>query len=115
VLFGLATLGIYTAFDGYAERKAAEKIAEVSWLMEYNQEAFRPLAIAQVPIRVTRTQSYGIADPQSFALIFQGADSVEIRNEDETKNGYMFFSSHLSEELIQSLQAHMPKPKGNSK
>ncbi len=43
MLFGLATLGIYKAFDNYAERKAAEKIAEVERLMNYNQDAFQQL------------------------------------------------------------------------
>ena len=115
VLFGLATLGIYTKFDGYAERKAAEKIDEVSRLMEYNQEAFRQLAIAQVPIQVVRSQSYGVINPRGFAVIVEGADSVETRNEDGGKNGYTFFSSQLSEEQIQALQAQLPKTKGNSK
>ena len=115
VLFGLATLGIYDAFDGYAERKAAEKIAEVERLMNYNQEAFRQLAIAQVPIRVVRSESYGVINPRCFALIVQGADSVETRNEDGSKNGYTFFTSPLSEEQIQALQAQMPKTNGNSK
>ena len=119
MLFGLATLGIYKAFDNYAERKAAEKIAEVERLMNYNQDAFRQLAIAQVPIRVTRTQSYGVANPQNFALVVQGADTTEIRSEDDSKNGVVFFTSHLSEEQIQLLQQETAKlaqtASGNSK
>jgi hypothetical protein len=109
MLFGLATLGIYKAFDNYAERKAAEKIAEVERLMNYNQDAFQQLAIAQVPIRVTRTQSYGVANPQNFALVVEGADTTEIRNEDGSKNGVIFFTIHLSEDQIQLLQQETAK------
>ena len=103
-LFSLATLGIYDAFDNYAERKAAEKIASVERLMNYNQEAFRQLAIAQVPVKVLRTESYGVANPQNFALIVEGADSAEMRQADGKNNGYIFFSSNLSEEQIQLLR-----------
>jgi hypothetical protein len=109
MLFGLATLGIFYAFDNYAERKAAAKIAEVERLMNYNQEAFRLLAIAQVPIHVTRTQSYGVQDSQKFAVVVEGADSAEMRHENEKNNGYIFVSSHLPEEQIQSLQQETEK------
>jgi hypothetical protein len=104
LLLNLATLGIYHLFDDYAERKAAEKIASVERLMNYNQDAFRQLAIAQVPVHVTRTQSYGVLDSQKFALVIEGADTTEIRHENEKDNGYIFFTSHLSEEQIQLLQ-----------
>jgi hypothetical protein len=109
MLFGLATLGIFYAFDNYAERKAAAKIAEVSRLMNYNQEAFRQLAIAQVPVHVTRTQSYGVLDSQKFAVVVEGADSSEMRQENGKNNGYIFVSSHLPEEQIQSLQQETDK------
>ena len=109
MLFGLATLGIYHFFDNYAERKAAEEIASVERLMNYNQEAFRQLAIAQVPVHVTRTQSYGVLDSQKFALVVEGADTAEMRHENEKDNGYIFFTSHLSEEQIQQLQAATEK------
>jgi hypothetical protein len=109
MLFCLATLGIFYFFDNYAERKAAEKIAYVERLMNYNQEAFRQLAIAQVPVHVTRTQSYGVANPQNFALGVEGADSAEMRNENESKNGVVFFTSHLPEAQIQLLQQAIDK------
>jgi hypothetical protein len=109
MLFGLATLSIYHFFDNYAERKAAEKIAEVTRLMNYNQDAFRQLAIAQVPVHVTRTQSYGVANLQNFALVVEGADTAEIRHENEKNNGYIFFSSHLPEDQIQLLQQEIDK------
>jgi hypothetical protein len=109
MLFGLATLGIFYFFDNYAERKAAEKIDEVARLMNYNQEAFQQLAIAQVPVHVTRTQSYGVANPQNFALVVEGADSAEMRQEDRKNNGYIFVSSHLPEDQIQTLQQAIDK------
>jgi hypothetical protein len=109
LLFGLGLLGFYHFFDNYAEREAAGKIAEVERVMNYNQEAFQQLAIAQVPIHVTRTQSYGVANPQNFALVVEGADSAEMRQEDGKKNGYIFVSSHLPEDQIQSLQQEIDK------
>ena len=109
ILFNLATIGVYMAFDHYAERKAAEKIASVERLMNYNQEAFRQLAIAQVPVKVLRTESYGVANPRNFALIVEGADSAEMRQADEKNNGYIFFSSNLSEEQIQLLRQETAK------
>src|SRR6476620_9026083 len=45
-------------------------------LMNYNQEAFRQLAIAGVPVKVLRTQSYGVANPGSFVLMIEGADGT---------------------------------------
>ena len=109
MVFGLVTMGIYHYFDNYAERKAVEKIAVTSRLMNYNQEAFRQLAIAQVPVHVTRTQSYSVANPQNFALVIEGADSAEIHREDGKNNGYIFFTSNLSEEQIQRLQKEADK------
>ena len=109
ILFNLATLGVYMAFDHYAERKAAEKIASVERLMNYNQEAFRQLAIAQVPVKVLRTESYGVTNPQNFALVVEGADSAEMRQADEKNSGYIFFSSNLSEEQIQLLRQETAK------
>jgi hypothetical protein len=103
-LFGGATMGIYKLFDNYSERKAAEKIASIERLMNYNQEAFRQLAIAQMPIKVVRTESYGVANPQNFALVVEGADSAEMRDADGRKNGVIFFTSNLSEKQIQLLQ-----------
>jgi hypothetical protein len=108
-LFAGATMFIYHFFDNYAERKAAAKIDEVARLMNYNQEAFRQLAIAQVPVHVTRTQSYGVLDAQKFALVVEGADTAEIRHENEKDNGYIFFTSNLSEQQIQLLQQEEAK------
>ena len=108
-LFFMATVGIYDAFDHYAEREAAEKVAEVERLMNYNQEAFRQLAIAQIPIRVLRTESNSVINPQNFAVVIQDADSAEMRDEDGHHNGLAFVTSHLSEDQIQLLQQETEK------
>ena len=109
VLFGLATLIIYKAFDNYAERQTAGKIAEVSRLMNYNREAFRQLAIAQVPVHVLRTQTDGVNNPQNFAVVIEGADSAEMRNENGGRNGVVFVTSHQPELLLQQVQQENDK------
>jgi len=109
LLFGLGLFGLYEWFDTYAEREAAGKIAEVERVMNYNQDAFRQLAIAQVPIKIERTEYNGVVNPQNFALVVEGADSAELRHQDGHDNGCVFFTSHLSEEQIQSLQREIAK------
>ncbi len=51
----IATLVIDLALKKQNERKLAEQIARTTRVMNYNQDAFRQLAIAQVPIKVVRT------------------------------------------------------------
>jgi hypothetical protein len=109
MLFGLGLLGLYHFFDHYAEREAAEKINEVSRLMNYNQEAFRQLAIAQVPIKIERTEYNGAVNPQSFALVVPDAAGAELRHQDGHDNGCVFYTSHLSEEQIQQMQQETDK------
>ena len=109
LLFGLGLLGLYHFFDNYAEREAAEKIAEVSRLMNYNQDAFRQLAIAQVPIKIERTEYNGVVNPQSFALVVPDAAGAELRHQEGHDNGCVFLTSHLSEEQIQLLQQEIAK------
>ena len=109
LLFGLGLFGLYHFFDNYAEREAAGKIAEVSRLMNYNQDAFRQLAIAQVPIKIERTEYNGVVNPQSFALVVPDAAGAELRHQDGHDNGCVFFTSHLSEEQIQLLQKEIAR------
>jgi hypothetical protein len=104
-LFILATLGTYKIFDNYSERKVAKQIADSAQLMNYNQEAFRQLAIAHVPIEVLRTGNDGVIQPQSFVLVIEGAEGAEMRPEDGHNNGCVFFNSNVSEDQIQRLQA----------
>jgi hypothetical protein len=58
---------------------------------------------------ITRTQSYGVANPQNFALVVEGANSAEMRQEDGKNNGCVFFTSHLPEDQIQQLQQAIDK------
>ena len=108
-LFLLATLGIYKMFENYGERKTAQKIASVERLMNYNQEAFRQLAIAQVPVKVTRTQNNGVMNPRSFALVVENAEAAEMRHADGHDKGMIFFSSTSTEEMIQEIQKQIEK------
>ena len=108
--FFFALLGIYKLFENYSERKAAEHIAKVEQVMKYNQEAFQQLAIAQVPLKVVRTQNTnGVMYPQGFALVIEDADATEMRHADGHDNGMIFFSSNSTEEMIQSVQAEVAK------
>jgi phosphopantetheine adenylyltransferase len=109
-LFTVATTGIYNAFDHYAERKDAEKIAETSQLMAYNQEAFRQLAVAQIPIRLERVANNdGSVISQKFAVAIQDADSAEMRDEDGHHNCLVFVTSHSTEDQIQQTQQEIKK------
>jgi len=108
-LFFIAVAAIYQMSENHAEHQTAKEIARIQRLMNYNQEAFQQLAIAQVPIKVLRTESDGVTNPQNFALVLEGADSAEIRQENGKKNGYIFVSSHLPEEQIQRLQQELDK------
>jgi hypothetical protein len=100
----VATTIIYLKFRDYYERKTADRITVAQRVIHFNQEAFRQLAIAQVPIAVLRAKTDGVTNPQNFALVVGGADSVEMRPANGITNGYIFFSSCLSEKQIQQLE-----------
>lgn len=109
-LLVMATLGIYTAFDHDATRKTAEQIAAVAELMNYNQDAFRQLAIAGVPVKVMRTSNTnGAIYPGGFALVIKNADGAEMRPDEEGQSGFIFFSSNQTERQIQRLNREMEK------
>jgi hypothetical protein len=99
---------MYDKFSTYYERKTAEQIAYAERVMNYNQAAFRQLAIAQVPIQMLRTEESGIIN-RGFALEVHNADSVETRVENGQTNGYIYFSSNLSEKQIRLLQQETEK------
>jgi hypothetical protein len=105
----MATLGIYKIFDHYSERQVAEQIADTAQLMNFNQDAFRQLAIAHVPIKVLRTGNDGVIQPQSFVLVVDGAEGAEMRPIDGHNNGCVFFNSSVSEDQIRRLQAATEK------
>ena len=105
----LATVAIYAKFKNYFEETVAEKIIHAEQVMNYNQDAFRQLAIAGVPVRILRTESYGVANPGSFALIIEGADGTELRPDGDHKNGCIFFTSGRKEKEIQQIQRDTEK------
>jgi hypothetical protein len=100
---------MYDKFSDYYERKTAEQIAYAERVMNYNQAAFRQLAVAQVPVKVLRTENNGVINSQSFALEIENADSVETRVENGQTNGYIYFSSNLTEKMIQQIQTELQK------
>jgi len=105
----LATAAIYAKFKSYYEEKVAEKIIVAEQLINYNQDAFRQLAIAGVPVRVVRTESYGVTNPGSFALVVEGADSAETRPDGDRKSGFIFFTSGRKEKQIQQMAQEVEK------
>lgn len=109
ILTVLATAAIHIKYKNYYEEKVAEKIVNAEQLMNYNREAFRQLAMAQVPVRVVRTESYGVMNPRRFALIVEDADSAEVRAEGGRNNGVICFTSTLSEKQIQQIQRETGK------
>jgi hypothetical protein len=78
--------------------------------MNYNQEAFRQLAVAQIPIRVERVANNdGSVISQKFAVAIQDADSAEMRDDDAHHNGLVFVTSHSTEDQIQQTQQEIQK------
>jgi hypothetical protein len=100
---------IYYQFSDYYERKTAAQITYAERLVNYNQEAFRQLAVAQMPIKVLRTETDGVIN-QGFALEVPDADSAELRPEGGHTNGYILFTSGLLEKQIQTLLRKTEKP-----
>ena len=115
----LATAAICAKFKNYYEEKVAEKIIAAEQLINYNHDAFRQLAIAGVPVRVVRTESYGVTNPRNFALVVEGADGAEIRPDGDRKSGFIFFTSGRKEKQIQQMQRETDrltnKSTGNAK
>jgi hypothetical protein len=109
MIFGLAIAGIYSFLEQRAEHKLAERITEVSHLMDYNQEAFRQLAIAHIPIRVNRVGNGDTITPQGFAVVVQDAYSAEMQDMDGHHNGVSFVTSAITERHIQRVQAQLDK------
>src|SRR5438128_9137876 len=102
-------LAIYAKFKNYYEEMLAEKIVAAERVINYNQDAFRELAIAGVPVQVVRTSSYGVVDLSRFALIIQDADAAEMRSDGDHKNGCIFFTSGRKEQQIQQMKREAEK------
>lgn len=98
-----ATLAIYAKFKNHFEEKTAEKIIAAEQVINYNQQAFRELAIAGVPVRVVRSEGPDGID-RGFALIVEGADTVEIRPMQNRQCGFVFFTSSRKEQQLQQLR-----------
>lgn len=71
------------------------------------------ILIAQVPVKIERTQYNGVVNPQSFALVVPDAAGAELRHQEGHDNGCVFFTSHLLEEQIQLLQKEIAKQMQN--
>lgn len=104
-LSAIAFLVMNAAMRQASERKLAEQIARTTRVMEHNQDAFRQLAIAQVPIKVVRTSTTnGTIEAQGFALLIEKADAAEMRRMNGQETGLIFFTGHPPEKTIQALQ-----------
>ncbi len=104
-LSAIAFLVMNAAMRQASERKLAEQIARATRVMNCNQDAFRQLAIAQVPIKVVRTSTTnGTIEAQGFALLIEKADAAEMRRMNGQETGLIFFTGHPPEKTIQALQ-----------
>jgi hypothetical protein len=96
---------------GYYEDEMAVQTADMAQVMKFNQEAFRKLAIAQVPVRVVPVQNDdGTPNPRGFALLIEGAYAAEMRPMDGQKTGCIFFNSSVPAKQIQQLQQATENP-----
>ena len=105
--FTFALLGIALAsweIEKYYEHKMAGQIAVMTQVITYNQEAFRKLAIAQVPIQVLPTQSDGFDSPPGFVLVIAGAYAADMQQVNGQNNGCIFFNSSVPAKQIRHLQ-----------
>jgi hypothetical protein len=108
--FILATTFIYTRFNSYYYNSVAEKIAAAERVITANQQAFRQMAIAGVPVQVYRASSDGTStSPGGFALVVSNAQSAETRPDGK---GYVFFVSPRKEEDIQRMEQQTEKLSG---
>jgi hypothetical protein len=96
---------------GYYEDEMAVQTANMVQVMKFNQEAFRKLAIAQVPVQVVPVQNDdGTPNPRGFALLIEGAYAAEMRPMDGQKTGSIFFNSRVPAKQIQQLQQATENP-----
>ena len=94
----IATLVVEATLKKLNERKLAEQIARTTRVMNYNKDAFRQLAIAQVPIKVVRTSNTnGVLETQGFALLIENADATDMRRIEGRDTGLIFFTGHPPE------------------
>ena len=95
-------------FKEYYAHEAAAQIREAEQIVKFNQEAFQTLAVAQVQVRVVRTQdANGATNPSGFALMIANADAAEMRVVDSRNTGMIFFTSPMREKQIRQLQQNI--------
>jgi hypothetical protein len=99
----LASL-ICLKFATYYEHKMAAQVADMAQVMKFNQEAFRKLAIAQVPIQVLPTQNDGFDSPPGFVLVIAGAYAADMQPVNGQNAGCIFFNSSVPAKQIRHLQ-----------
>jgi hypothetical protein len=100
----VATLAIHAKYKNYSEEKVAEKIVAAEKVIADNQDAFRELAIAGVPVKVIRTENNGTMNPGGFAIAVENPDAAEVRPVGDQKYGFIFFTSGRKEKQIQQLK-----------
>lgn len=110
----VATLAIYAKFKNSYEEKVAEKIVAAEKLVTDNQDAFRELAIAGVPVKVIRTENNGTMNPGGFAIAIENPDAAEVRPVGDHKYGFIFFTSGRKEKQIQQLKRETEKISGKA-
>jgi hypothetical protein len=82
----------------------AAQVADMAQVMKFNQEAFRKLAIAQVPIQVLPAQNDGFDSPPGFVLVMAGAYAADMQPVNGQNNGCIFFNSSVPAKQIRHLQ-----------
>jgi hypothetical protein len=109
ILWSVFAVVIFTCliclkFADYYDHKMATQIANVAQVMKFNQQAFRRLAVAQVPIQVLPAQNDGFDSPPGFVLVMEGAYAADMRQVNGQNNGCIFFRSSVPEKQIRHLQ-----------
>jgi hypothetical protein len=102
--FSFTLLGIAFGcwkIEAYFEHKMAGQIASTAQVMQFNQEAFRQLAITQIPIEVLPTQDDG---EDGFVLVMKNADSTDMRQLGGQRHGCIFFRSQVPQKQLRHLQ-----------
>ena len=82
------------------DRKMAIQIDDMAQVMQFNQAAFRKLAVAQIPIKVLPTENDSFASPPGFVLVIEGAYAADMRQVNGQNNGCIFFRSSVSQKQI---------------
>ncbi len=104
-LVAAAAIILLFNLESYYKHKLADQIADMTQVMKFNREAFRKLAIAQVPVRVVPVQNEdGSDDPRGFVLMIEGAYAAEMRPLDGQNTGCIFFNSSVPARQIKQLQ-----------